>query len=270
MLTTYRKRDIGRSEDNPKANQYHVPVFEASIFHLIQTAGHVRMAIVTENVVHAVTVASIPLCDGLVPTRHRRAGPQLLVSQRILEGHLVFAYGVRACKIENNALGIADAHMSDERQNPGDERQWSPDDGERVAMPLLVNGGRACAVQTDDVYMNRWCIAVQTKKCVRGGEPNRPDTVLPPSCTHPQTNTRRIKQRVLPISHCLISDSVGSLLSVQTEKHMLGRAYGGYLYLLPNCHPTTTELNWGKEKLEETQKKKNELRVVSFELTVKG
>ena len=54
-------------EENPKAEDNHVPVALALIVHDVQGLGHVTVAVITEEVVDSMAIDLRSLCNTLVP-----------------------------------------------------------------------------------------------------------------------------------------------------------------------------------------------------------
>jgi len=58
----------------------------------------------------------------------------LNIPRRRSEGQPVRPDVKRACEIKEPAIGITNAHVADEREEPGDERDGGPHDAEREEM----------------------------------------------------------------------------------------------------------------------------------------
>lgn len=70
---------------------------------------------------------------------------QAQVARRPTERHVVLGHEVRAGKVADDARREGDAHVADQRKEPGEHRYGRPDDAERVLVVLAVDGRQVAA-----------------------------------------------------------------------------------------------------------------------------
>ena len=137
----------------------HVPPGAVLVAHDVQGPGHVRVTVVTAEVVH-------PALVDLRGLRHSsvigcRAPAELGVQRPVLgrgpEGHAVLADVVRPGEVPDDALRGGDPHVADKGEQPGEAGDGGPHNAGRVTLPLMINLGHAqsCKIQIDRCK-NHW------------------------------------------------------------------------------------------------------------------
>lgn len=114
-------------EEHPHTNSQHARRAHAIVLHEVQTVRDVVMAVVPAQVVHAGGVHGVTLPHSLVPRQPRGIiGIQLNITSGTSKCHLAHTNGVRPGEVINHAAGVSDASVSNEGQQPRNERDGRP------------------------------------------------------------------------------------------------------------------------------------------------
>ena len=98
------------------------------------------MAIVTTDIVHALSVGRVASLDVLIELAQLRTVDiqnDILVS--LAEREVILRDIVRSSEIIDDPISAADTCMTDHGEEPSDQRQWSPSNAERESGFLRIH-----------------------------------------------------------------------------------------------------------------------------------
>lgn len=150
------KAHILPTDEHPSGQVDHVVVGLVPILHVLQRCPHMRMAVVAEEVVHSRTVQHRCLGHCLVPFMSTTLHEHWVQGQIPCgpgESHVVLGHMIGTGKVSDNTRGHGDAHVSNKREEPSEDRDRSPDQTEWVPVCAEVDHGLGATVA---VYHIGW------------------------------------------------------------------------------------------------------------------
>ncbi len=81
---------------------------------MIQCIRHMAVAVVTEDIVHALGVDCVGLCDTFIPTQEfAKCRVQGDITGGCPESHVAATDGVGTCEVPDDSITVADACVAD-------------------------------------------------------------------------------------------------------------------------------------------------------------